>query len=393
VKPADWARRLPWSIVIAAVVLIGFGWIGIARFEELTGGSGWFLRQQIAYSVIALVVMLLAAVPSYRILGRFSYALFLLSLVSLAGVYYCSPINGVHRWIRLGPASIQPSEPAKLAFVLALARWLMVRDNYRRLRGIAAPLALTLLPVVLILREPDLGTSMVFLPVFFAMLFVAGAKRFDLAAVALAGVLVLPLLWTQMNQDQKSRIVSLFDQPAPHEQPNNDSYQLHQAKRVRAMGGVWGSLATGQPTDDLAAYHLPEAQCDFIFCVVGERLGLPGLALLLCLFGVLVARMVAIAAETREPFGRLLAAGVAALLAVEVTINAGVNVGLLPVTGISLPFISYGGSGLVTHAAAIGLVLNVALRPGYEMSNEPFRWEKTSGGRNKLTAETQRIKN
>ena len=375
-KPADWAKRLPWSIVIAAVVLTGLGWVGIARFEELTGGSGWFLRQQMAYSVIALVVMLLATVPSYRILGRFSYALFFLSLVSLAGVYYCSPINGVHRWIRLGPASIQPSEPAKLAFVLALARWLMYRDNYRRLRGIIAPLALTLLPVVLILREPDLGTSMVFLPVFFAMLFVAGAKRFDLACVALAGVLVLPLLWTQMNQDQKSRIVSLFDQPSPHQQPGNDSYQLHQAKRVRAMGGVWGSLATGQPTDDLAAYHLPEAQCDFIFCVVGERLGLPGLALLLCLFGVLVARMVAVAAETREPFGRLLAAGVASLLAVEVTINTGVNVGLLPVTGISLPFISYGGSGLVTHAAAIGLVLNVALRPGYEMSNEPFRWEK-----------------
>ena len=135
----------------------------------------------------------------------------------------------------------------------------------------------------------------------------------------------------------------------------------------------------GQPTDDLAAYHLPEAQSDFIFSVLGERLGLPGMALVLGLFGVLVWRGLVIAAETREPFGRLLAAGVAALLAVEVLIHTGVAVGLLPVTGLSLPFVSYGGSGLVTHAVAVGLLLNVGLRPGYEVTNEPFRWTVEQG--------------
>jgi len=374
VKTTLWVRRLPWSIVAATVLLVGLGWIGIARVEELTEGSGRFLHQQMAYSVIALAAMMLMTVFNYRALGRFSYALFLLALLLLVSVYACPAQHGAHRWIRLGPVGIQPSDLAKVAYIFALARYLMYRDNYRRLRGLVTPLALTLLPVLLILKEPDLGTAMVFLPVFFLMLFVAGAKRSDLACVALMGVLVLPLLWMQMSDDQKSRITALFDQPPPDRRPNDDTRQLYQAKQMRALGGVWGSLFIGQPTDDLAAYRLPEAESDFIFSVLGERLGLPGMALVLCLFGVLVWGGVSIAAETREPFGRLLVAGVTALLAVEVLINTGMTVGLFPVKGFSLPLVSHGGSGLVTHAMAIGLMLNVGLRPGYEMTNEPFRW-------------------
>jgi rod shape determining protein RodA len=373
-KPAAWLQRLPWSIVVAAVLLVGMGCLGIARVEELTEGSGRLLHQQIAYSTIALLFMLLATMPNYRVLGRYSVALFILSLVLLIVVLRCPLINGVHRWIRLGPVGFQPSELAKLAYILAMARYLMFRENYRRLRGLAAPLALTLLPMLLILKEPDLGTSLVLLPVFFVMLFAAGAKRGDLACVALAGLLMLPILWTQMSPDQKSRVTALFDQTTPNDQPRDEMRQLYQAKRMRALGGVWGSFISGQPTDDLAVYNLPEAESDFIFSVLGERFGLPGMALVLGLFGVIVWRGLAIAAETREPFGRLLATGTAALLAVEVLINTGMSVGLFPVKGFSLPLVSHGGSGLLTHAIAIGLLLNVGLRPGYEMTNEPFRY-------------------
>jgi cell division protein FtsW (lipid II flippase) len=339
-----------------------------------------FLYQQMAYSAIALIAMLLLTIPNYQVLCRYSYALFVLVLVALAMVYFFPPINKAHRWIRLGPIGLQPSELAKVVYVLALARYLMYRDNYRRLRGLLAPLALTLLPVLLILKEPDLGTSLVLLPVFFVMLFAAGAKRRDLACVALAGLLVLPLLWTQMSLDQKSRITALFDQPSPGRRPSDEAYHLHQAKQFRALGGIWGSFVAGQPTDDPAAYRLPEAQSDFIFCVVGERFGLPGIALVLGLFVVLVWRGLAIAAETREPFGRLLATGVAALFAVEVIIHTAMTVGLMPITGLSLPLVSHGGSGLLAHAVALGLLLNVGLRPGYEVSNEPFRWEKKGLG-------------
>ena len=376
VKAAVWVRRLPWSIVAAALLLIGLGWLGIARVEELTEGSGRFLHQQMAYSVIALVVMLAMTLFNYRMLARFSYALFLAGHRAAGGrVSLARPINGAHRWIRFGPVGLQPSDLAKLAFILAMARYLMYRDNYRRLRGLLAPLALTLVPVLLILKEPDLGTALVFLPVFFVMLFAAGAKRSDLACVALAGLLVLPLLWTQMSLDQKSRITALFDQPPPDRRPSDDAYQLYQAKRMRALGGVWGSLS------DRSA-HRRSGGLSF-------ARGRKRFHLLASWASVLACRAwrwcwvcsacwwregVAIAAETREPFGRLLATGVTALLAVEVLINTGMNVGLLPVNGLSLPLVSYGGSGLVAHAMALGLLLNVGLRPGYEMTNEPFRW-------------------
>jgi rod shape determining protein RodA len=374
-KSAVWARHMPWSVVAAAILLVGLGWLAVARVEELTDGSGRLLRQQMAFSVIALAVMLLVTVPNYQVLCRFSYALFLLAIILLAAVYFFPPVNRAHRWIRLGPVGIQPSEFAKVAYVLALARYLMYRDNYRRLRGLLAPLAITLAPLLMILKEPDLGTALVLLPVFFVMLFAAGAKRGDLACVALAGVLVLPLLWTQMSLEQKTRITALFDQPPPGRRPSDEAYHLHQAKQFRAMGGVWGSYFTGQLTDDSAAYRLPEAQSDFIICVVGERFGLPGVTLVLGLFAWLVWRAVSIAQETREPFGRLLAVGIAALFAVEALIHSGMAVGLLPITGLSLPLVSHGGSGLLAHAVALGLLLNVGLRPGYEMANEPFRWE------------------
>ena len=373
-KAAVWARRLPWSIVAVAVSLICLGWLGLARCEDLATGSGPLLRQQMVFSALALAAMFALSLPNYRVLCRLSYAIFLLSLVLLVLVYFFPAINRAHRWIRLGPVGLQPSEFAKVAFVLALARYLMYRQNYRRLRGLAVPLALTTLPVVLILREPDLGTAAVFLPVLFVMLYAAGARRGDLLRVALVGMLLLPLLWTQMSREQKSRVTALFDQPAAAQTPSDDAYHLHRAKRMLALGGCWGSALTGRPTDDPAAYRLPEARSDFIFCVLGERFGLPGLAALLGLFGLLAWRGLAVAAATREPFGRLLAVGIVALLAVEVLINTAMTVGLLPITGLSLPLISHGGSGLLAHGIALGLLLNVGLRPGYEVTKEPFRY-------------------
>jgi cell division protein FtsW (lipid II flippase) len=354
------------------------GWLGIARSghfrEELGGQSGPFLRQQVVFSWLAIAAMLAVSTVNYRILARYSYPLFALALLALVAVYFFPPINNARRWIRIGPIGFQPSEFAKLAYVLALAQYLMYRENYRRLRGLAMPLAITLVPVLLVLKEPDLGMALVFLPVFFVMLFAAGARRGDLLKVALLGLCVLPLLWSQMSREQRSRVTALFDQPAPDERPSDDAYHLHQAKRMLAMGGLWGSLVSGQPTDDPAAYNLPEARTDFIFCVLGERLGLWGLAVVLGLYAVIVWRGLTIAAATREPFGRLVAVGVVTLLAVQALINAGMTVGLLPITGLPLPLVSYGGSGTLVHGIALGLLLNIGARPGYELTAEPFRW-------------------
>ncbi len=369
----QWARRLPWSILILASLLLVLGWVGIARCDELTGG-GPYLRLQIAWSTIALAAMLAATLPSYRVLCHFSYGIFALALALLVLVYLFPPVNGVRRWIRLGPLGLQPSEFAKVAYVMALARYLMYRDNYRRLGGLWFPLVLTFLPVGLILREPDLGTSLVFLPVLLVVLFTAGARRWHLGILVLAGVLSLPVVWAGMSLDQQSRVTALFQQSGPGEPITPQTYQLRQAKQVVALGGWWGSLVAGPSLEDSAAYRLPEARSDFIFCVLAERLGLVGIALLLLLYGLLIWRGLAVAVATREPFGRLLAVGLTFLIAVQVLINTGMNVGLLPITGISLPLVSYGGSGLLSEGILLGLLLNIGLRPGFDVTAEPFRY-------------------
>lgn len=371
--PALWVARTPWSLPAIAASLILLGWLGIARSEELAGGDGRYARQQAVWAVLGLAAMLLASAPSYRLLCRWSYAIFSGAIALLVLVYFFPTVHGTHRWIRLAGVSLQPSEFAKVAFVLALARYLMYRDNDRRFRALALPLVLALVPVVLILREPDLGTALVFLPVLFIMLYAAGARHVDLAKAALCGLACMPVLWTQMSREQRSRVTALAEQTAPGETPTDDGYHLHQAKQLLAMGGVWGSLWAGEPVDDPAAYRLPEDHTDFIFTVIGERLGWFGAAAVLGLVVLLSWRGLAIAEATQEPFGRLVAVGIVALFAVQALINTAMTVGLLPITGLSLPLVSYGGSGLVAHSAALGLLLNIALRPGYEMAGEPFR--------------------
>jgi len=378
VKPAVWVVRLPWGLVAIALALMSLGLIGIARSEDLAEGPGGYTRQQLVWSLLALAAMFLTTLPSYRILCRWSYVVFALTLALLALVYFFPSVHGTHRWMRLAGLSLQPSELAKVAFVLALARYLMYRANYRRFRGLCVPLALTLVPVVLVLREPDLGTSLVFIPVLFAMLFAAGARKRDLAALALCGMLTLPALWTQMSREQRSRVTSLFEQTSPGERPTDDGYHLHQAKQLLALGGVWGSWLSGEPVDDRAVYRLPEDHTDFIFTVLGERFGWLGCLGVQCLVVLLSWRGLAVAAATTEPFGRLVAVGVVALFAVQSLINTAMTVGLLPVTGLSLPLVSYGGSGLVAHSLALGLVLNIGLRPGYEVAGEPFRFSGRS---------------
>ena len=368
-------RRICWTILGCTVALIAAGLAGIARAEELGAPAGRFERQLMWIVVSVPALCLLTATP-YRRLRRISYGLFATSVALLVVVYFMPARNGAHRWISLGMMNFQPSEFAKLSFIMALAHYLMYRSNYRRLPGLIVPFLMTLVPATLILREPDLGTALLFFPVLLAMLFAAGARPRHLMAAVLAGISALPLLWLGMNAEQRSRITVLFEQrdggPAPHA----DGYQLHHSKQVLALGGPWGSDISGMAADDPAAYHLPAAETDFLFPLVGERWGLPGSLGTLTVYLVLFASGLMVAASTREPYGRLLAVGIVTLLATQTIINTGMTVGLMPITGLTLPLMSYGGSSLLATCAAIGLLLNVALRPGYEVTPEPFRFRK-----------------
>ena len=374
--PPDWFARLPKSLPAIACLLVLLSWIGISRAEEFIEVDGRYSRQQLVWAALGLAVFVAVSLPNYRLLARWSYVALAVSLVSLLAVYAFPAVNGAHRWIRLGPIGVQPSEFAKLAFIAALAQYLMYRENYRRLLGLLVPLGMAFLPVLLILKEPDLGTALVFLPVLFAMLLAAGARTSDLAKLVVVGCAALPVLWSQMSREQQSRVAALFSQAAAGDRPGDDGYQLYQSKQMLALGKTWGSAWAGDTVDDLSVYHLPEAHTDFIFSVLGERLGLLGPAAVLLLYATLAWRGLRIADNTREPFGRLLAVGISALFAVEVLINTGMTVGLLPVTGLSLPLVSYGGSGMLAHCLALGLLANVGLRPGYELAKEPFRWSE-----------------
>ena len=371
--PTQWTARLPWMLVALAATITALGLCAIARAEELGLVRGPLASRQAVWVGLGLVAMVLTMLPNYRMLCRHAYVLLALSLVLLAFVYAFPEVNGARRWIRVGPIGFQPSELAKITFVLALARWLMYRDHHQRLRGLMIPLAIAMVPMTLILREPDLGTAMVFLPVLFVMLFVAGARKRDLAIILLTALLATPLAWTQMSREQRSRVTALFQQNAPERRPTTDGFHLHRAKQMLALGGMTGSYFGGDSISDRSAYFVPEAATDSILTIVGERFGLLGVGLLLSFYTLWVWRGLAVAAGTQEPFGRLVAAGIVTLVATSVVVNAGMMVGLLPITGLSLPLVSYGGSGLLAQGIALGLLCNIAIRPGYEMTGEPFR--------------------
>lgn len=369
----DWTGRVPWTVLVCSTALMVLGLLGISRGDELTG-LGNFHSRQVVWALLSVPVLLASSAVSYRLLGYMAWPLFGLSLALLVVVYFLPARNGSHRWIYLGPVNLQPSELAKLAYILALADYLKYRENYRRFFGLVVPFVLTLVPVGLILREPDLGTSLVFFPILFAMLFAAGARPRHLLAVCFLGVMCLPALWWGMSAEQKSRVTALFSQEDGGPAPRGDGYHLHQSKQVLAFGGTLGSEWAGMTMTDPLAYHLPAGRTDFIFCLIGERYGLLGTLSVMLLYAVLFSRGLLIASATREPFGRLVAVGIVALLAAQVIINTGMTVGLMPITGLTLPLVSYGGSSLLATSVALGLLLNVGLRPGYEITREPFRF-------------------
>lgn len=363
--PARWRpSRIPWTAAIAVAALTLLGWLGIDRSDYMApsaaalggppGAASGYLARQIAWSLLALAAALLSAVQSWASVRRYVMPAYTLVLLLLALAYAMPPINGAHRWVRLGTIGIQPSEPAKLVLVAALAL-LLGRRPPARLSDLLAPLFLAMLPALLILRQPDLGSAVVLLMVLGWML-VACNTPWRLLCVLLLGFLgAAPLVWVGMSREQRSRVIAMWHQTLPEERPGADAYHLHQAKQVLALGGKWGSLLGRETPAEPARRHLPEAHTDFVFVAIGERLGWLGTGGVLLLYAMLACSLLRAAGPCEEPQARLFVAGVAGLFACQALVNTAMTVGLLPVVGLPLPLVSYGGSSLMTHAAALGL--------------------------------------
>lgn len=367
-------RKLPFGVLIAAGGLFALGCLGILRGDELVGGPAR-LPKQLLFGGMAVISGAIAASVRYRRSKTWIAPAFGVTLIALVAVYACPTRGGAHRWIPLGVIDFQPSEVAKLTFIATLALWLSDSASVRTIRGLITPFVLTAIPVVLIVREPDLGTSLLFFPVLAMMLLAAGARGKHLILAIAMGATMLPALWTVMSAEQKSRVTTLFTQQDGGTTPRGDGYHLHQSKQLLALGGVWGSAISGEPVDDPLAYHLPAGRTDFVFCLIGERYGIPGAAATLFLSAMLAVSVFRVGYRTRDPFGRLICVGIATLLASQATINTAMTVGLMPITGLTLPLCSYGGSSLVSTGVALGLVTSISLRPGFDVADTTFRWQ------------------
>lgn len=399
-----------WAILVAILVLITIGIAGIYVTDThyVTGHDGPrnAARQCVFVLVGAFAAMAVLRV-GYEQIARHSYAIFGAAVLLLLPLFFAkvwhadlggltSPRNGAYRWINLPGYQLQPSEFMKVAYLLGLAWYLRYRKNYRRLGGLLVPFGISLVPLALILLEPDLGTVLLLVPVLFAMLFVAGARLRHLVFLAVLGAVVVPLAWVKLEPYQRLRVTALLlqserlrhaviEHPQTYEKmatrrqaiewAASSGYQLIQSKNAigsgRAVGQGFGRGIY------VTSGLLPDRHNDFIFAVVAHQWGFAGCLLVLSSYTAIVIFGARIASVTTEPFARLLAVGVVTLLATQVVINVGMATGLMPVTGMTLPFVSYGGSSILTNFIAAALLVSIAQRRPYLLTVKPLEFGRT----------------
>jgi rod shape determining protein RodA len=263
--------------------------------------------------------------------------------------------QGVQRW--LGASAIQPSELAKIVVVIGLARLLAHHDGeMNHLRYVIVSLGYVLLPMVLVYLQPNLSTSLMLGAIWLAMILMAGVRLVHLGALAVAGTLASPLIWLTLQDYMRERIFLFLDP-----QSNPDNYYNVQQALISIGSGGWLGKGFGSGTQSQLRF-LRVRHTDFVFSVIGEELGLLGAIVLFALFIILLWRILRVASIAQDPFGRLICVGTAIIIFVQTGINIGMNLGLLPVTGLPLPFVSYGGSSLWTFLLSLGLVESVAMR-------------------------------
>ncbi len=375
-------RTPAWVTVAAAIALTAIGILAIRITDP--EAQALYARKQVIFLGISLFGAGVAAVIHPRTYRQWSYvfaivciALLVLVLLPFVPSWLVTPRNGARRWINLHYTLFQPSELAKIAYILALANYLQFVRNYRTLVGLSIPFALMLVPMGLILIEPDLGTALLFPAILFAMLLAAGARLWHLGAVVVAGVSVAgaiavislaaasqqPPAYPLLREHQVERIQGIINNYTGDKRfVDSINYQSHKAMTLIGAGGFTG-LGAERSRVIVEHNRLPEEHNDMIFAVAVNRWGFLGGGLIITLYALWCAGVLIVAAIHHDPFGRLVCVGFAANIAVQMTVNVGMSLGLLPITGMSLPFVSYGGSSLVTNFLMTGIALSIGLRP------------------------------
>ncbi len=360
-------RHLDLPLLLVTLLLSSFGGamiMSVTRNALDADGldPNLFLKRQVAFLVGGAVILLAMSFFDYRHLRGLSFVLYGLSIAGL--VLVLTPLGdvqkGASRWINLGAFQVQPSEITKIAVIVGVAAYLAERKGDVRALDVIACVAIVALPSVLIYLEPDLGTMMVLVAVLGGLLLVGGAKVRHFIGLAVVGSVAIAVA-LQMNLLQPYQIERLTVFLDPNPDVRSEGYNLTQSKIAIGSGGLSGRGFEQERTQTSLEF-VPEQRTDFIFTAVGEQLGFVGGAALLTLFAFLIWRALRIAAISRDLFGTLVAGGIAMMWAFQLFVNVGMTMGIMPITGIPLPFMSYGGSNLMTNYIAVGLLLNIHMR-------------------------------
>ena len=359
-----------WILVLASLALVALGtllvWSATAPRDALTGGDPTaYLKKQLVNVAIGVVLMVLVMATDHRWVRIVAPLVYVASVVGLVLVLAMgSTVNGSRSWLMVGGMSIQPSEFAKLAVVIGMALLVAERaeGSWRRQVGtvdVVGMLAIAGLPAVLILLQPDLGTMLVLTATVFGVLATSGAPRRWLAGLGLVGVAAATVgVMAGVLKDYQIDRFMAFTNPALD--PRGAGYNVEQARIAVGNGGIFGQgLFHGSQT---RAGFVPEQHTDFIFTVAGEELGLVGAGILIGLLGIIIWRALVIATRAQDMFGRVAAAGIACWFGFQAFQNIGMCLGIMPVTGVPLPFVSYGGSSMFAGMLALGLLQNIHLR-------------------------------
>jgi len=362
-KSSGYDARLLFPVLF----LVGIGIVMVysassALALKKFGSSYFFIQKQALFALVGLIALVTARHFPYRVLRLLAYpaivlALGLLLAVLLTGLGHTA--GGATRWLRLGSITLQPSELARMALILYLAYSMSKKQDRIREFSIGfVPHVMVLLALIVpIILQPDFGSVVILASITGIMLFVGGVP---LRFLALAGLALAPLAgWLLWSADYRVRRLMSFLNPCDY--PTAEGYQTIHSLMAFGSGGLWGT-GIGKSLQKL--FYLPEPHTDFIFSVIGEEFGLAGVATIVTLYGLIIWRGIAIARQTTDPFGALLAFGLTTAMALQVCVNMGVTLGLLPTKGLTLPFLSYGGTSLVLNMAAMGVIMNIGLSTG-----------------------------
>jgi len=351
-------RNFDFVLLGATILLIA---LGVAVIYSATLGSPDLADcpyRQIIYAVVGLGIMFMVAAIDYRFLESFQKPIYVVAVALPAIVFIVGEItHGVKRWIGAS-GSVQPSELTKVLVIVVLAKYLADhQEDVGRLRYVFLSIIYVILPMILIYLQPDLSTAVILAVIWLVMVLMAGMRLLHLSMLSIVGVLAAPLVWVTMRDYMRQRLITFL---LPVHDPLGSAYNINQARIAIGSGGWLGRGLTHGSQSQL--HFLRVRHTDFTFSVLGEELGLVGAILLIILLVIVLWRITRAAGMARDNFGYLIACGVAATLAFQSVANMAMNLGLLPTTGIPLPFISYGGSSLITFLIAEGLVQSVVMR-------------------------------